>query len=121
MGRYTLMAFTAPKEGNEHEYNAWYDNVHIPGIIRDVPGVVAATRYSVSDIQLSGRSRASASIYEMPFPYMAIYEIETDDLAGVLNDIKKSAKGDEPMRKIVVSDETFSICFEQVSRRQTAN
>ena len=51
---------------HEDEFNDWYDNTHIPEITA-VPGFVSARRYKTH-----GGSGGPA--------YLAIYEIEADDL-----------------------------------------
>jgi hypothetical protein len=43
---YTLIVNTSPKEGQEAEYNDWYDNVHLPEFLT-LPGVVSGRRYKV--------------------------------------------------------------------------
>ena len=53
--------------GRETEYNDWYDNVHMPNVLA-TPGFVSAARYEISSPQ-EGRGK-----------YIAVYEIETDDL-----------------------------------------
>jgi hypothetical protein len=35
------LVFSNPVEGREDEYNAWYDEVHLPDVQR-IPGVVGA-------------------------------------------------------------------------------
>lgn len=75
MANHVFVVFTNPVEGKETTYNDWYDNRHLPDVL-DVPGFVSAQRLRLSDTQ-----RAAG-----PFPwrYLALYEIETDDLAGTL-------------------------------------
>ena len=75
MGKHVLVVFTNPVEGKEATYNDWYDNRHLPDVL-DVPGFVSAQRFRLSDTQ-----RAAG-----PFPrrYLALYEIETDDLKQTL-------------------------------------
>ena len=75
MTTHVFVVFTNPVEGKEDVYNAWYDNVHLPDVL-DVPGFVSAQRFRLSDTQ-----RAAG-----PFPwrYLALYNIETDDLQGTL-------------------------------------
>jgi hypothetical protein len=63
---------TAPLPGHEKEFNEWYDNVHVPEVLR-MPGVVAAQRYALAGAGDGDRSR-----------YLAVYELETDDLAATL-------------------------------------
>jgi hypothetical protein len=51
----------------EAEYNDWYDTIHIPDVLK-TPGFVRARRYQTKDFR-DGRGK-----------YMAIYDIETDDI-----------------------------------------
>ncbi len=57
---YTLIVYTSPAEGREEEYNAWYDDVHLPEFAA-LPGVIAGRRFKVA-----GAARAQ---------YVAIYEL----------------------------------------------
>ena len=43
---YTLIVYTSPVEGQEDEYNAWYDDVHLPEFSA-LPGVIAGHRFKV--------------------------------------------------------------------------
>ncbi|MDA3630739.1 hypothetical protein OU415_35305 [Saccharopolyspora sp. WRP15-2] len=71
MGRYKFVVFTKPIEGREAEYNEWYDDQHVPDVL-NVPGFVAAQRFRLaSDQRMPG---------PLEWEYLAIYEIETDDL-----------------------------------------
>jgi hypothetical protein len=72
--RYLAVALTNPVEGKEREFNEWYDNQHVPDMLA-LPGCVSAHRYKLADVQRAGRPQ--------PFKYLALYEIETDDLAAV--------------------------------------
>lgn len=56
--------------GLEDEFNDWYDNTDVPEICA-VPGFVSARRYKVHGAAADGGVPA----------YLAIYEIEADDLA----------------------------------------
>jgi hypothetical protein len=76
MAKHLFVVFTNPVPGREEEYNDWYSNTHIRDLV-SVPGCAAATRY-----QLSHTQRMEAP---HPWQYMAIYEIETDDIQGFLD------------------------------------
>ena len=52
----------------EQEYNIWYDEVHLPELVA-LDGIVSARRLR----PVNGEG-----------PYIALYEIEGDDLAAVL-------------------------------------
>lgn len=75
MGRHLMCVMTSPTLGKEQEFQRWYDEQHVPDVLR-VPGIVSAQRFALSAVQHK----------PPPFQqtFMAIYEIETDDL-GVVN------------------------------------
>jgi hypothetical protein len=70
MARGILVVQTAALDGREDDFHDWYDNVHIPEILK-VPGFISARRYA----RVGG---------EDGLPYLAIYEVEADDLQDVL-------------------------------------
>ena len=43
---YTLIVHTSPADGREDEYNAWYDDVHLPEFSA-LPGVLSGRRFKV--------------------------------------------------------------------------
>ena len=59
----------------EQEYNSWYDEVHIPELLA-LDGIVAARRLRPVD----GDG-----------PYVAIYELEGDDLQAILDNMIANA------------------------------
>lgn len=66
----------------EDEFNDWYSNTHLPEI-RAVPGFVSARRYKVHDPAAGGSST-----------YLAIYEIDADDLTDPVHELRaRSAAG----------------------------
>ena len=82
MARHAYLVFTQPTPGQDAEYNRWYTDVHLGDVLR-VPGVVAAQRFKLQQ----GDSPA-------PAPYLAIYEIESDDVGEVLKQIEVRAGTD---------------------------
>ena len=77
-----FVGFTNPIEGQEDAFNAWYSDVHLKDVLK-VPGIVAAQRFKLSDVQRD----------QPPFPwrYLALYEIETDDLNHTLAALRERA------------------------------
>lgn len=71
MAKHLLVVLTNPVHGKDDEYNGWYTNQHLGDVV-GIDGYVAATRYKLSDAQISGG--------QLPYEYLAIYEVETDDL-----------------------------------------
>ena len=80
VAHHVLMVMTNPVEGREDEYNTWYDTVHLPEVLQ-VPGFVAARRY------VAGASIGAPS----PYRYLAIYEIEADDLTAAVAALQAAA------------------------------
>ena len=81
MARYKLVVMSKPEPGREAEYNDWYQNIHLQQLL-EIEGVRSAQRL---------RLKEALSIGEV-FPYLAIYEIETDDPARLLNEIRSRAE-----------------------------
>ena len=55
----------------EDEFREWYDDTHLPDVLR-TPGFVSATRYRIKEFR-NGRGK-----------YLAIYGIETDDIENTM-------------------------------------
>lgn len=73
MAKFKMIALTQPVEGREAEYNDWYQNTHLPEVC-SLPGVLGAQRYKLA-APLQGFDGR---------PYLAIYDIETDDIRQTL-------------------------------------
>jgi hypothetical protein len=73
MARHTFVVFTNPTEGREDEYNDWYDNTHLSDVLK-VEGIVAAQRFKLAETDPT---------QEFPHRYLALYEVESDDLGKV--------------------------------------
>ena len=92
MAKHTFLVLTNPVEGKDKEYNDWYTNQHIPDVV-SVPGIVAAQRFRLADFQM-GTGAPS------PWKYLAIYEIETDDLKATFDGMQALVGTD----KMVITD-----------------
>ena len=92
MAKHTFLVLTNPVEGKDKEYNEWYTNQHIPDVV-SVPGIVAAQRFRLADFQM-GNGEPS------PWKYLAIYEIETDDLKATFDGMQALVGTD----KMVMTD-----------------
>lgn len=93
--RHVFVVLTNAREGQDDEFNAWYDARHLPDVL-DVPGIVRAERFRLSDAQIRE---------ERPYRYCALYEIETDDLDAVLDELRARAGTDAmPITKAIDRD-----------------
>jgi len=80
MGSYRFVVHSNPVDGMEDEFNRWYNEQHL-GEVLAVPGIISAQRFKIhTDSLLPG----SKPVHN----YLAIYEIETDDIASVLKDLR---------------------------------
>ena len=57
---YTLIVYTSPVDGREDDYNAWYDDIHLPEFSA-LPGVINGRRFKVE----GGDKPKYAAIYEL--------------------------------------------------------
>jgi hypothetical protein len=64
----------------DQEFNEWYNNTHLPDLLK-LPGVLQAQRYK-NDNPAEGQSM-----------YLAIYNLEVDDIEAALAGADEYAKG----------------------------
>ncbi|WP_396655760.1 hypothetical protein [Microbacterium sp.] len=65
-----MLVFASPSDDSrEQEFNAWYDDVHIPEILAAVQGVTAARRYRISPAQPAVPGAPAA-------PYLTVYDLD---------------------------------------------
>jgi hypothetical protein len=75
MPRYLMLALNGPTggEGDEEAFNKWYDEVHLPDF-KAIDAIKVARRYKVTRGNVPGLEA---------WPYIAAYEVITDDIAAV--------------------------------------
>ena len=79
MTAYIQTVVTAPVVGREDEFNRWYEDTHLPEVLQ-VPGFVAGRRYALTGPWAADGPR-----------FLAVYEIETEDLAATLAALRAAA------------------------------
>lgn len=80
MARYLYFAFSDCQDpAREEEFNDWYDNVHLPDMLES-PGMIGATRWASAE-PAEGQRRK----------YLALYELETDNLEDFNAGIRERA------------------------------
>lgn len=113
MTQAVLVVLTNPvSPAQEAAFNDWYDRVHVRDVLR-VPGFVAARRYRLSDVQLAGSGGEHR--------YLALYEVETDDLKAAREALVKAASdGSMEIHAAMDMANVKSMLFEAIGPRQTA-
>lgn len=103
MPRYKMVVLSRPVEGRDAEFNAWYQHTHLGEIVA-FSGFTSAQRFRRVH-SLSGKA---------DFPYLAIYEIETDDIAAVMNELETKANaGALTMSEAFSSEFIYAAVYEE--------
>jgi hypothetical protein len=111
MAKYTFVVLTNPTPGKEAEYNKWYNEQHIPDVL-NVPGFVAAQRFRLADAQMGDKN---------PHRYLALYEIETDDLPTALKELKaRSGSAEMVMSDAIDLKDVGAFVFAPVAEKVQA-
>lgn len=107
MPRYKMIALTNPIEGKDAEFNEWYQGTHLPQVCA-LPGVIGAQRYK------------RAAPLQDPFDrqYLAIYDIETDDIRETLGAFgAASAAGKLTPTDAADNTTAYTVIFEEFGER----
>ena len=109
MSVYKLVVMTTPVEGREDDYNQWYQGIHIPQVLT-IPGMQGAQRF-----------KATRSLNDRkPYPYLAIFDIETDNIAGVFAEMGRRAQANEITRCDAVDPNSYVVTYEALGPRTQA-
>jgi len=101
-----------PVTGREAEFVQWYSGQHIHDLL-NIPGVVAAQFFKLSDPQYrEGQPH--------PYRYLVIWEIRSDDLAGVFKRIQQGLATGTTLRSSSMDADSINNTFTPVTGRLTA-
>jgi hypothetical protein len=108
MAKHVFVVLTNSVEGQEDAFNEWYDNTHLGDVLK-VPGFLSAQRFKLSDTQWG----------DPPFPwrYLALYEIETDDLAATMAELKARSGTSQMVLSSALSPDFLAWMFQPVTPR----
>jgi hypothetical protein len=99
MAKYVMVVQSKAVEGQDAGYNEWYDTIHMEDIL-DLPGVNSGRRFDFDSTMMGAPGQ----------PYLAIYEIETDDINTVTAEMGKRAM-DGKMRQTDTLDAPASVLW----------
>jgi hypothetical protein len=100
MARYLMMVYTDPTAGQEAEYNAWYDEVHLDEVCT-VPGVLSARR-----LEADPRSPVKSQSQ-----YLALYELEVEDPSLVMTELGRRRRAGEMRMSAALDAANAKVCF----------
>ncbi|WP_439135194.1 hypothetical protein [Pseudomaricurvus sp.] len=81
MAQYKMVVLSNPVAGREKECDDWYRNQHLHDVVR-LPGFISAQRFQL----------ANPVAQERPYQFMAVYEIDTEDLERTLSGLVNAAE-----------------------------
>lgn len=110
MGKHVLVVLSNAVEGQDEQFNRWYTEQHLGDVLR-VPGFTAAQRFVLSETQLRSD--------EFPYRYLAIYEVETDELTATVQALAEAA-GTMMISPALDRDRTVAWFFTPLTERVTA-
>ena len=108
MPRYKLVVMSSPQEGREAEYHDWYQNSHL-GQVMELPGFQSGQRYRLSTALVEGET----------FPFLAIYDIETDDIEAVLAEMRSRAGTESLTVSDALAPKAYAVLYEEFGARVT--
>src|ERR1700730_10266558 len=74
MAKALFLAWSSPvDETSDAEFSSWYEGTHIPQVRAAIPSISAVHRYRAADLPGAPSHR-----------YLAVYELDTDDVAAAL-------------------------------------
>jgi hypothetical protein len=82
MQRHIMLVESNAVEGRDDEFHEWYDEEHLPAVL-EIDGFEAARRFV-------GAPNSHGD--HPPRRFLALYEIETDDLPGALAALSDAAR-----------------------------
>jgi hypothetical protein len=106
MPKYTFMVLTNPVEGQDDTYNDWYTNRHLADVL-NVPGFVSAQRFKLADAQRGNPPH--------PWRYLALYQIETDDLKKTLATLSERSGTEAMVISDAVAPERMGFVYEAIT------
>lgn len=97
-----MLVLSEAKKGREKEFNDWYDKVHLHQLVTH-SAIKAAQRFELR-VPVSG---------EKQYPYLAIYDVETDDIGAVLTELGKESAAGRISVSDAMSPESWGAVFEE--------
>jgi hypothetical protein len=109
MPRYKLIVLSSPVAGREADFDLWYQNIHLPEMM------------TISGFQSAQRFRLTESLAEKDgFPFLTIYEIETNDVPALLDEVRKRAGNGRLTISDSLSPQVYAVAYEPVGPAVTA-
>lgn len=105
MKSYSWIVLTNCTPGDEDAFESWYDDIHIPDLLR-VPGIVSAKRSRITPEQtiMVGEQVQFTRSIAPAFRFLAIYTFHTDDPEAVLQEVVRRSGTSDMMLSPTLAD-----------------
>ena len=110
MANHVLVVLSNAKEGTDAAFNEWYTNTHI-GDILAADGFSAAQRFKLSDSQIGDATS--------PYGYLAVYEIDSEDLSGPITALQAAGQGSMEISDALDIENTVAWLYTPITERVT--
>lgn len=98
MRKFAWYVFTKCDPDHAEAFNRWYDDIHLADLLK-VPGIVDAKRLHFADKQIVQRDGeitvCAPDALGSQYPYLAVYEIEAEDVEPVLREVTRRSMNGE--------------------------
>ena len=109
MAHFVFVVLANPVDGQEDEFNRWYDDVHLADVLR-VDGCVSAQRFRYGD----------DTPVQSPWRYLTIYEWEADNVADARAALDRAREaGRLPVADVLDREQLRAWFFEAITERRT--
>lgn len=106
MAKYQMVVLTNPASPDQEDaFNHWYDEQHIPELL-EIPGMLSGQRYRLG--------------VGADYSYMAIYDVETDDLDALMTEMYRRVDDGEIAMSPAWSSDFLLVAGDAIGGRHQA-
>jgi hypothetical protein len=114
-----LVVLSNPIAGEDAAYNEWYDTKGVPQVLA-VPGVVAAQRYTISEVKVAEGQQLPAVLPPPTHRYLVIYELDREPDQVMQEFLARSQAGQMPLGEALDRDTVSLTGWTPVGERRLA-
>jgi hypothetical protein len=108
---FRFLVLSNPAEGQEDEFNAWYDSEHV-GDMLAIDRFAAAQRYRVA--------APGPGLETAPYQYAAVYEAEADDVSAARAGLMDALGSGRVRPSGAIAPGALTLWLEAIGDRRTA-
>jgi hypothetical protein len=110
---YILIVYSNAADGKHEEFNAWYNEVHLPDVLA-LPNFTSARRFKLIDFKLDEEAPTPAH------QYVAYYHLRCDDPDQALGDLRDRVLTGRMLMSETMAADFQAVAYEAVSEHMEA-